>query len=312
MKSYILTITLNPAIDKTVVVPGFQTGRDFREEALAVTAGGKGINVSRVLRHLGSPTLASGLLGGCSGLYLREKLAKEKINNDFSRIKGNSRTSLTIINSKTNELTRVLERGPWVSRKELAAFRKKYLSLLSHSRCVIISGRNIPGVPDSFSGELVSLARKKGIPTVLDTSSRPYELGLREKPFLIKPNLKEAEHVLGYRLNSLSQRKKALKKFLAGGVKIAIITLGSQGAIAANERETILVRPPKVKRLSPVGCGDAFVGGFIAAYLHDLDFCGCLRKAAACGTANALSINPGAINRIMVKRLARKVKITRL
>ena len=111
MKQTILTITLNPAIDKTIKVPNFRIGEDFREETIHLSAGGKGINVSRVLNHLGVKNIASGFLGGRDGNYIKEQLKKERIKHAFCDISANTRTSLTIIDPSLNTITRLLERG---------------------------------------------------------------------------------------------------------------------------------------------------------------------------------------------------------
>jgi tagatose 6-phosphate kinase len=309
MKTYILTITLNPAVDKTVKVSNFKIGKDFREEGIFVSAGGKGINISRVLKYLGLPTVASGFLGGASGEYIKQQLDKEGIKYDFCPIEGDTRTSLTIIDSSLNTITRVLERGPQITKKEQNTFRKKFLNLLKKCQYVTLSGRNIPGAPDSFYGELIRIAKKKNIISVFDTSGKAYELGLKEKPFMIKPNLKEAEQVIGKKLNSLLKIKEAAYRFHKYGIKIVAITMGSRGAIVSNESQMLLAIPPKVKRKNPVGCGDAFIAGFIASLAHNKSLAECVRMAVACGAANALSINPGFIKQRTVKEIFKKIKL---
>ena len=309
MKPYILTVTLNPAVDKTVIVPHFRIGRDFREQAISISAGGKGINVSRVLKHLGVASIVSGFLGGTDGQYIRQKLNKEKIEYDFCPIKNNTRTSLTIIDPALNTITRVLERGPGVTKKELSLFRKKFLSLLGHCGYVVFSGRNIPGAPDSFYGELIAIAKRKNIISVLDTSGRPLGLGIKQKPFMIKPNLHEAEQVLGRELSSLTKIKAAVSQFHQQGVEVVAITLGSRGALVSCGKEMIMVTPPRLVRKSPVGCGDAFIGGFIAEYARKRHFAECVRMAVACGAANVRSINPGFIKPQTLQRIFKQVKL---
>ncbi|MFH1767627.1 MAG: 1-phosphofructokinase family hexose kinase [Candidatus Omnitrophota bacterium] len=309
MKPYILTVTLNPAVDKTVNVDNFKTGRDFREQNISISAGGKGINVSRVLKHLGVLSLTSGFLGGSDGNYIKNQLDKEKIIHDFYPIKGNTRTSLTVIDPVANTITRILERGPAITKKDTAVFKKKFFGLIKNCRAVILSGRNIPGASDSFYRDLIRIAKRKNIISVFDTSGGPLEIGLEAKPFMIKPNLKESEQLLGRNLNSLTELKKALRYFTKCGITIAAITLGSKGAIVADGKQILQALPPKVRRKSPVGCGDAFIAGFIAAYLRNNPFSHCLKQAVACGTANVLSLNPGFIKPGTLKSIIRQVKI---
>ncbi len=309
MKDYVLTITLNPAIDKTVTIPNFKIGKDFREKAMSISAGGKGINVSQVLKHLGTKTIASGFLGACGGNYISKELDKEKISHGFVPISNSTRTSLTIIDSKSNTITRLLERGPLVTKKELKAFQKKFESLLKYSQCVIFSGRNIPGAPHSFYAELIERAKRKKVLTVLDTSGKPYKLALLKKPFMIKPNLEEVEQILGKKTNSASKIKEAAFHFYKTGIEITAITMGSRGAVVFDGNEMLEALPPKLKRKNPVGCGDAFIGGFVASYIDKKDFTECVRMAVSCGAANALSINPGSIKSGAIKKIYRQVKI---
>ena len=306
MRKSIVTITLNPAIDKTLTVPKFKIGNDFCETSISISAGGKGINVSEVLKHLNIKSITSGFLGGHAGEYIKNALDKKKIEHAFCAIKGNTRTSLTIIDPGLNTITRVLERGPRITNKELNTFRKKIRSLLHYCRYLILSGKNIPGAPDSFYGEIIAAAKIKNIFTILDTSGKAFEIGLKEKPFMIKPNLKETEQMIGEKLNSLSKIKKAAHHLYERGIQIVTITMGSKGAIGFNGKEMIFAIPPKVKRKNPVGCGDAFIGGFLAFHQRGENFSECMKMAVACGTANVLSMNPGslkpgAVNKTFIK-----------
>ena len=140
MKSYILTVTLNPAIDKTADVTQFVPGRNHRVTDIHYSAGGKGVNVSRALKRLRVNTLATGFLGGPEGKFIEETLKKERIHHKFVPISGESRTSLAVIDKRTGRVTRILEEGPAVKQKELAAFRKNYNALLQglfHDGCIL-------------------------------------------------------------------------------------------------------------------------------------------------------------------------------
>ena len=309
MKSSVLTITLNPAVDKTAIVTNFKAGKDFRENGLFVAAGGKGINVSRVLHHLDIPTLATGFMGGYNGEYLKDCLDDEGIKHDFTSIEENARESLTIIDPASNSITRVLERGPEVTKGDIASFRKKYLQLLNRSSYAIFSGRSIPGVSDSFYGELIELAKKRNILTVFDTSGKSFTASLKSRPFMIKPNVKEAEQAVGKKLSSFSKIKQAARKLHGYGIKIVAITMGSRGALVFDGNQMIFAVPPKLKRLSPVGCGDAFIAGFIASLINKKSFSHCVKMAVACGAANVLHVNPGFIKSSDLKKVLKQTEI---
>jgi len=312
MKPYILTITLNPAVDKTTFVSNFKIGKDFREEALSVSAGGKGINVSRALSYLGIPTVASGLLSGPNGEYVKQQLNKEKIAHRFYTCNGNTRVSLTIIDPLHNTITRVLERGPTVTSKELRAFKGLYNSLLRHCHFVVLSGRNAWDAPESFYAELIRLAHRKNKPAVFDTSGKALILGIKKKPFMIKPNLGELEVALKKPIHSLNDMKKAIGVLQARGIAIVALTLGSRGALVSDGKQLVLATPPRIKRRNPVGCGDAFIAGFIASYSRKKTLQECAQMGVACGTANALSINPGFIKPGSVNTIKKNVVIKQL
>ncbi len=310
MKKKILTITLNPAVDKAVKVLRFKVGDDFREKALFLSAGGKGVNVSQVLRHVGAQTITGGFLGGPAGGYIKRELDKDGIRHSFSNTAGNTRTSLTILDPSLNTITRILERGPEITRKELNLFRKRYLSLLNGCGAVVLSGRNIPGAPDSLYAELISAAKKRGVFTVLDTSGRPYLLGIKKKPSMIKPNQDEVRHLTGRGVLKVSGLKSVARDLYGRGIKIVAITMGSRGAVVYNGRDMVVAVPPKLKRTNPIGCGDSFIAGFLAYMVRGLGFTDCVRMAVACGAANALSIDPGSVKRSEVKRMYNKVRIS--
>ena len=280
MSGRILTVSLNPAIDKTI------SGK-----RACLSAGGKGVNVSRALKILGVKNLATGLIGGKNGDRIASLFKKEKIKNDFFRIKKETRTNLTVIGPAGGKISRTIEKGPQVTAAEFAGFKKKFRSLLKDCRFVVFSGANANGLPDSAYAELIRIAARRGIKAALDTRDAPLVRGLKVRPFLVKPNLEEAECIKGR------------------GVNISLITLGPGGAIAFGGRRVIFAKPPRLKAVNDVGCGDAFLAGFIAYYLKGKDLKDCLRAATAAGAANALSLRPGAFKKSDFEKLTKKVKI---
>lgn len=308
----ILTVTLNPAIDKTVKIRRFSPGADHRCKDVFFSAGGKGVNVSRALKNLKVSNLATGFIAGPEGKYIKEELDHEGIRHDFVHISGETRTSLTIIDTQANQITRILEHGPVVQRKDILAFKRKFTTLLKGCRYVVLSGRNIPGNSNRIYSDLICLSRKHHTKAILDTSGEPLVLGLKAKPFLVKPNIKEAEFVLGKRLNTLPKLKMALRHFLGLGIQVAIISLGEKGAVAANTDECWLAQPPRKKTVNTVGCGDALIGGFLCSQLQGNHFQDSVRMAVAVGTANSLNMQPGHFTRTKVAQLAKRVTLKKL
>ena len=280
MRGHVLTVTLNPAIDKTV-----------RGKKTILSAGGKGINVSRALNSLGIKNIATGIIGGKAGNLIISRLKKEKIKNDFFRIKKETRTNLTAIGPGSGRISRKIGEGPKVTASEFAGFKKKFRSLLEGCAFAVFSGANANGLPDSAYAELIKIAAKKGIKAALDTRDAPLMQGLKARPFLVKPNLEEAERVKGR------------------GANIALLTLGAGGAIAFGGKKVIFAKPPKLKAINDVGCGDAFLAGFIAYHLRGKGLEDCIRAATAAGSANALGLRPGAFKKRDFEKLTGKVKV---
>lgn len=309
MRKYILTVTLNPAIDKLVRIPCFKIGADFRASEVYLSAGGKGLNVSRVLTSFSLNSIATGMIGGASGNYIKNQLTTEGIRNNFFKISGETRTSLTIVDSQTEKTTRVLEQGPIVKPLEFKSFKRKLFSLLKYCDCVIFSGYIAAGLPDSTYADLIKVVQERNIKAFLDTSGRPLFMGVQSKPFLIKPNREEAEMVLGQKVSSILQIKKAIQRFLNYGIKVVLISLGRQGLVGSQGREIWLITPPKIKCKNPVGCGDASIGGFVYGRYKGQRFLECLKAAVAAGTANAVSLQPGKVNFHQFQRLLTEIKI---
>lgn len=312
MRKVVLTVTLNPAVDATMVVDGFSLGKSHTGLRQIVTAGGKGINVARVLNRLGVPTLALGIGGGAAGRWIVDLLNSEQIPNDFVRVKGEARTNFTVIDVKNDRRTRVLGTGPELSKAEISAFEKKYKQQLAQSYTVVLSGRSVYKAPDDLYARLIRLAKKMGVPAVLDTSGKPLREGMKAGPFMVKPNLEEAREIFGCRLETMAQRKNILRKIHQMGVTVAMLSMGEKGALASNGGEVLYVKPPSVGVRNDVGCGDALLGGFLYARWHRTDFVQALQWAVAAGTANAMHLTPGLIRRKDLIQLSRTVTVQKL
>jgi len=299
----VLTVTLNPAVDKMVKVKRLSAGRDHRVTSVFRSAGGKGINVARALTHLGIPTCATGILGGPAGSFIQDMLAQERIQADFLKLSGETRTSLTVLDQSTGRPTRILEPGPNLSRRKQAEFLRQFSDLTKKVRYVILSGRNAHGAPDNFYARLIRLAIDRKRRVILDTSGPAFTKGIAAMPFIIKPNRDEAEAFFNQRLSTLGQLKQALCHFLKLGIRMPIVSLGANGAVASNGRQFLHARAPRIKVCNPVGCGDALVAGFVFGLIKGFPFSRVLQIAVAAGTVNALSDQPGLLKHKQLRRL---------
>lgn len=312
MKKYVLTVTLNPAIDKMVSFENITSGEIFDPKRKITSAGGKGLNISRTLKNLKNNTFAMGIAGGKAGQHIRQLLKKEGIRSNFVYVNQETRTNVTILNTKTNDQKRIMGPGPKVRSKDITRFKQRYKAYLKKSCVVVLAGRNALGASDHLYAQLIRLADRYRIPCVLDTSGDALKCGLKARPLIINPNLQEAQSVFGGDLDTIAKIKKCIHQFHNLGISIIFITLGSDGAICSDGKEIWHCQPPKIKMVNDVGCGDAFLGGFVHAYLKNKPFKEALRFAAACGTANCLEATPGLISQKNVLQLFKRIRLKKL
>ena len=178
----ILTVTLNAAIDRTVAVPNFRLGHRHRAVESRTFAGGKGVNVARALKLLGRPVIATGLAGGVAGSRILERLTDESILHDFTRIAGESRTNLAVVDPTSGQQSEINERGPDVRPEEVDLFVEKILYLAQGASLCVLAGSAPPAVDPSVYAHLIGELRRLGVPAVLDTDGEPMRLGLRRDP----------------------------------------------------------------------------------------------------------------------------------
>ena len=304
----ITTITFNPSIDKHYILDDLVKGEVTRAKEVENTAGGKGINVSRVIKLLGENVTATGFLGGNSGDFISEKLRKLEINNRFIKIKGETRSCLAIITKDLSQ-TEILEPGPTIEKNEMEKWVKYYEELLNHTKLVCASGSIPKGIPSSIYKEVIQKANKKGVKFLLDTSGEPLIKGIEGKPYFIKPNIDELKMITGESIENDKDLIKIVDKLHNKGIKFVVISLGGDGAIAGFNGKKYRVNIPKVKVINPVGSGDSMVAGIAVALNREYSIEETLALAGACGTANVMEEQTGYINFKNVNRLKEKIKI---
>jgi 1-phosphofructokinase/tagatose 6-phosphate kinase len=311
----ILTVTLNAAIDRTVAVPNFRLGQRHRAVEARTVAGGKGVNVARALKLLGRPVIATGLAGGATGSRILERLAEEAILNDFTRIEGESRTNLAVIDPTSGEQTEINERGPEVSPEEIDRFVEKLLYLAQGTSICVLAGSIPPGIDPGVYGRLVSELRALGVIAVLDTDGDPMRAGLRAEPAVVAPNVGEAEEVVGHEFNDADDFALGLTGLLEMGAGEAIITTGS-GCVAivgeGSDRQRYEARIEQLEPVAAVGSGDAFLAGYVAARYEGRSPRECLAHGVACGAQSTQHFGAGSLDRQEVERLLPRVEVREL
>ncbi|MCF1685387.1 tagatose-6-phosphate kinase [Tetragenococcus halophilus] len=257
----ILTITMNPSIDISYPLDKLVIDRVNRVSNISKTAGGKGLNVTRVLHQLNEPVKASGLLGGNFGQYIRKRLDEESMKHDFSEISSETRNSIAILHEGNQ--TEILENGPEINEKELNTFFETYKRLLQEVDIVTISGSLPKGVKRDYYSILIEEANRQKVKTLLDTSGETLTKSIQDnsKPDLIKPNEEEISQVLGQKVETIVELQKALKNDLFDGIEWIVVSLGENGALVKHKNNIYKVDVPNIEAVNPVGSGDSILAG---------------------------------------------------
>ncbi|MDK2840346.1 MAG: tagatose 6-phosphate kinase [Thermosipho sp. (in: thermotogales)] len=305
----ILTVTLNPSVDRSYRVDNFQVGKIFRAQEENSVAGGKGINVTKVIRALGEEVTATGFLGGKSGEFIEEELNKIGVNCSFIKIEGETRTCIAILDPVLKTHTEILENGPNVSQKYLEEFLDNFSELSQKCDIITASGSASRGVPEDIYVTLINIAKRNGAKLILDTSGNYLLKAVTAKPFMIKPNKEELEKILSKKLRNIEEVKKAALELRDSGIEIVSISLGGEGSIIACEEGVFKVIPPKVKVASPVGSGDSYVAGMAVGIKRGLDIVNAAILATACGAANAMYYKTGYVTIEDVEYIKNKVVV---
>jgi 1-phosphofructokinase family hexose kinase len=311
----IVTVTMNAAIDRTLTVPNFQRGQRHRASQGLTLAGGKGINIARALKRLGVPVVATGLAGGRTGTRIVEELTAEAILNDFVRIDDESRTSTAIVDPTGGSYTEVNEWGPHVSGEELEMLLEKLVYLSQGTDLVIFAGSLPRGIEDEFYAEAVSELNRKGAQTVLDSEGEPLRLGVQSQPWLVSPNEREAEALVGQEFNDDDDFLTGLETIAELGARNVLITRESGcWALLRTERHASRYRAeaPRVEPISAVGSGDVLLAAFVAARLDGRGDEESLRAAVAAGAASTLEIGAGNFEPREAGRLVSTVEVSQL
>ena len=291
----ILTVTMNPSVDTR-----YQLDRLIIDDVNRVTpektAGGKGLNVSRVLLQLGDDVVATGLLGGHMGAYMAELMDADGVKNDFVPIKGETRICLNILHEGNQ--TELLESGPAIAAEELEAFTAKFTELASKVDVVTISGSLPRGVDAGYYAELVRIAQAAGAKVLLDTSGASLDAALASdtKPELVKPNLTEINGLLGTDFTTDDVDK--LRPALAEDTRFAdipwvVVSMGAAGSVGFHNGRAFRAKTPNIPAVNATGSGDSTIAGFAHAIAAGSDDVTVLKTANTCGKLNAMDPKTG-------------------
>lgn len=283
----IITVTANPAIDRTITVDRLV----FEDRAYITssreTAGGRGINAACVIHSFGGEAVAVVPAGGKSGALFEEYLDRCGFKLVVVPIRNEVRSNL-IITDKQGLTVKLNERGATLNKTELARLEKAIRANLHRASWLMICGSLPPDVPPSFYVQLINLARKQGVKVLLDTDGQALEAGIEARPTVVTPNQQEAERLLDMALLTPTHFVQAAGRIQKMGAESVLLSLGSRGAVGAFDHQMIEVIPPRVDAIAPIGAGDAMHAAFTWAMENSHDYRDALRWGVAAGTASAL------------------------
>ncbi len=304
----ITTITLNPSLDEYIMVHGLvmeETNRWVRRHRYA---GGKGIDVSRAIHEMDGITTAYGFIGGPNGRAVEILLDEEGVLFSFTPVNQETRTNFIIVDTKTSQQTIIGAPGPHISKKELERFFKKLRQIRPKPNLITVGGSIPPGVPVSVYHDIIMEARASGVRIILDAEGQWLAEGIKANPYLIKPNVREAEILLGRELSTEEAIIEAALDMVEMGVEIAVISRGKDGIITATKGSLIKVVPPPVKVKSTVGAGDCTIAGLALKLAYREPLIEACRLAVAMGTAAVLTPGTELCHKTDVEKLLSQTK----
>jgi 1-phosphofructokinase len=287
----IVTLTLNPAIDQTLVLPRFVAGDTLRVKSSRMDPGGKGINVSRVIQELGGTSVAMGFAPGGLGRYIEHTLEDQGIECDFIRTRGETRTNITILDESRHVHTILSDPGPRTSDKSVDELRARIRERLGSGDWLVLAGSIPPPLDARVYTDIIAEASKNGVHTVLDADGQALIAGTSAHPEIVKGNRRELERLLGRHLDDETSTLEAAREVKDSGVSCVVVTRGREGAVATTDSELLRGVAPRVRAVSAVGSGDAFLAGVVLTLSRGGDIQDALRLGIAAGTASVL--NPG-------------------
>ncbi|TWT25925.1 1-phosphofructokinase [Planomicrobium sp. CPCC 101110] len=300
----IYTCTFAPSVDYTTYLPEFVAGKLNRSQQVYYYPGGKGINVSRVLKRLGADSIALGYAGGFTGDYIAKFLEDEGVATDFIAIEEITRINVKI---KSDNETELNGPAPGISDSQLERLMEK-IKKMEKGDWFVLAGTLPDSIPMDFYREVAVICQAKGIRLVLDTSGPALKELIALNPFLIKPNEHELGEMFGVVVSDKSDAYSYAKKLVQNGVENVVVSMGGEGALLVTKDLAVSAEAPKQKVVNTVGAGDSLVSGFIASYAKEENPLEAFKYGVASGSATAFSSD--LCEKTDVEALLGQVKVT--
>lgn len=306
----IVTVTLTPALDKTVVIPAFEVGKVNRIVSIRQDPGGKGINVSKVLKVLGTESVATGILGGNTGAWIESEIEKLGIGHDFVHTEAQTRTNLKVIDNERHTNTDINEPGEPVTDAVYEAVFRKIMDNAKAGDMVVFSGKAPKGAPDDIFGSYIRRLRDAGIRSCLDADAELLIHGVEAIPEMIKPNDVELARLTGRAANTLSEIADSARELNSRGIRTVVVSLGSEGAIFARDGAVLHAEGLMVPVGSTVGAGDSMMAAFCHGEHTGMPFEDVCRLSVAVSAAEVMQSGTQPPTLTEIETLLPKVRIS--
>jgi 1-phosphofructokinase len=287
----VVTVTLNPAIDRTVTIANFAAGKVNRVEQMEQNPGGKGVNVASILADFGVAVSVSGFLGRDNSTSFEELFRRKAIDDQFIRIAGQTRVGIKISDPVRQETTDINFPGQAPTPADVDSLFGRLAEL--KGAWLVLAGSIPPNVAATIYHDLVVALKAQARNVALDTSGEALRYALEAAPQIIKPNVHELEEILGAPLATPEAIVEAARSFLARGTRLVAVSMGAQGACFVTDDAVVFARPPRVAIQSTVGAGDAMVSGIIVGQLRGATLAETARLATACSLDAITHIGSG-------------------
>ena len=305
----IYTITLNPALDKQLTVSDIRFNDVLIAEGVQLDFGGKGFNVSRMLKELNQPSKAVGLLGGQTGKAIEAGLKEQAIDVVAIPVSGETRTNVSVVTPGGSKHIKVNEKGPTISVSELQQVFQYIFENAAAGTLWVLAGSIPPGVNVDVYQQMTQKIKELGGDVVLDTSSAALKEGVLAHPKLVKPNLFELSQLTGREVTSLQEILENPALTRSVGAEFVAISAGDKGALLTDGEKTAICLPPEIQEANPVGAGDAMLAGLSFALYHGYDLEKALMLGVACGTASAMQSGTRMPEWDLVEQVRQQVRI---
>jgi 1-phosphofructokinase family hexose kinase len=306
----IVTVTLNPAVDRTYFIKDFAWNRTIRASQSVVGMGGKATDASWVLGELGYANLALGFAAGHTGRLMEKMLRQRGCKTDFVRVEGETRTNIVIISSEGNSQSTLAEPGLQVSARQMEQFRRKFSAALKKANCVLIGGSVPPGIDVSIYTELVKQVRQAGLPVVFDASGPGLKSGMEGRPTIAKPNIDEIAELYGRSVTTVEEAYQAGRELQDKYGTALVVTLGREGALAVLPGRAYRIPVLKIPVAGTAGAGDAVLAGLAAALSEGKPIEDGLRLGFAAAAAVCLTPATADCRRADVDKFLPQIELT--